>query len=60
MASQYDNDRFKQKIIDKWPLDEAIEYINKNLGPDDVFEDEELEKWAFRHGFTKTEIEEGE
>lgn len=34
-------------------LDNAIEWISKNLNPDDVFSDKELSAWAEANGYVK-------
>ena len=34
-------------------LDEAVVWISKNLNPDDVFSNVELERWAENYGYTK-------
>jgi hypothetical protein len=34
-------------------LDNAIEWIGKNLSPDDVFSDKDLSSWAESNGYVK-------
>lgn len=34
-------------------LDNAIEWIQSQLDPDDVFSEKQLEKWAESNGYTK-------
>lgn len=34
-------------------LDSAIEWISKNLNPDEVFDTKDLENWAESNGFEK-------
>jgi len=34
-------------------LDNAIYWIARNLNPDDVFSDKDLEAWATANGYTK-------
>lgn len=36
-------------------LEDIIEWIKKNLNPDDVFNDRELIEWALDHGFVEKE-----
>ncbi len=50
MADAKENKGFTEAMIGRWPLDEAIEWISKNLDPDDVFDEEKLEEWANKTG----------
>jgi hypothetical protein len=34
-------------------LDNAIDWISRNLNPDDIFGDKELSAWAKQNGFVK-------
>jgi len=36
-------------------LESAIKWINQNLNPDDVFSEQDLEKWAEADGYEKPE-----
>jgi hypothetical protein len=47
------NRQFAESILPTWPLDEAIEWINSNMEPGDVFTEDKLEEWAENNGFTK-------
>lgn len=38
-------------------LDEAVEWVSKNMDPDDVFTQAQLEEWAKHNGFIE-EIDE--
>ena len=53
MASTRLNDLFIAEILSSYPLDDAIEFISKNLDPDDVFDDSDLEAWAKDNGYTQ-------
>jgi hypothetical protein len=39
--------------VSKNALDEATEWIGKNLNPDDVFSDKALANWAESNGYIK-------
>jgi hypothetical protein len=39
----------------RYPLDDATQWIQDNLAPDDVFTEEQLETWAEENGFVKGE-----
>jgi len=39
--------------VDGSALEIAIDYIGKNLNPDDVFSTKDLEGWAESNGYTK-------
>ena len=49
---QQDND-FLGDVIGSGLLDTAIEWIRKNLEPEEVFDDSDLDKWASNQGYTK-------
>ncbi len=51
MASTRDNARFLGELIVSYPLDVAIEWIERNLNPEDVFDESRLEDWAKENGF---------
>lgn len=40
-------------VFDASTLDAITEWIEKNLDPEDVFTDEQLEKWATDNGYVK-------
>ena len=53
MASTKQNNDFTDDLFGNYPLDQAIEWINSNLDPDDVFDDAALETWAVDNGYTQ-------
>lgn len=55
MATTRENDEFIKDIIATYPLDEAINWINQNLEPAEVFDDEVLRDWAEANGFIEDE-----
>lgn len=55
MASYLENKAFVDSIFPQYPLDEAIDWIQNNLEPEDVFSDEKLKEWAENSGFVKDE-----
>lgn len=46
MPSMKQNEAFVQSLLPAYPLDDAIEWIEKNMDPDDVFSEGQLERWA--------------
>lgn len=42
---------FIGEIVDSEVLEHAIGWIRRNLSPDDVFDDSQLEQWATSNGF---------
>jgi hypothetical protein len=55
MAGYKQNKDFAETILPQYLLDEAIDWINKNMEPEDVFSDEQLKLWALNSGFTEGE-----
>jgi len=53
MATSKENAEFAELILERYPLDTAIEYIAKNLNPSEVFGENELGQWALDNGFVK-------
>jgi len=53
IASDYRE--FKEAILDDGVLQEAINWIQANLSPEDVFSDNALEDWAEENGWVKDE-----
>lgn len=51
MATNSENESFAKTILSQYPLDEAIEWIKKNLSPEDVFNEKELAEWAKNNGY---------
>jgi hypothetical protein len=45
-----DND-FISSVISSSLLEESIEWIGRNMEPNDVFDDKTLEHWAINNGF---------
>ena len=46
-------DQIDEVKISHSALDEAIDWVSRNLSPEDVFSAKELEAWAENNGFTK-------
>lgn len=55
MATIKQNRDFIEVIIMTDLLDEAIDWIQSNLGPEDVFSELDLKNWAIENGFIKDE-----
>lgn len=58
MPSTKQDEFFAEEIkenveMSRGTLDNAIAWMNKNLDPDDVFDEKKLEEWAERNGYTK-------
>jgi len=53
MATIAENKNFTEKMFSKYPLDTAIEHINDNLNPEEVFSKAGLEEWANENGYVK-------
>lgn len=56
--TKYDYDAFENEMrkslaIPMPHLDDVIDFIRRNLDPDDVFSDNQLENWAEKNGFVK-------
>jgi hypothetical protein len=47
------NKEFTDAILPVYPLDQAVEWINSNLDPSDVFTEDKLEAWAEGAGFKR-------
>lgn len=50
-ASQ--DSQFIKDVIDRTLLESSIDWINSNLDPDNVFDEEKLESWAENNGYVK-------
>jgi DNA primase large subunit len=46
---------FMNEIMATDLLERSIEWIQKNLSPEDVFKESDLEMWASTNGFVKEE-----
>lgn len=46
-------DDFVEAVFPDYLLDQAIEWINSNLEPGDVFEEDLLEAWAEANGYKR-------
>jgi hypothetical protein len=54
MATTVKQDReFSESLFDGSKLQEAIDWIQDHLEPEEVFTDSQLEAWAERAGFEK-------
>ncbi len=51
MATSRQNEQFVASLLPNYPLDEAIDWIEANLEPTDVFSEEKLRAWALDNGF---------
>ena len=47
------NEDFTAAIMPQYPLDDAVEWIQKNMEPSEIFEDDALEAWAESAGWKK-------
>ena len=46
MAGCKENKDFAESILVQYPLDDAIDWIGRNMNPGDVFDDDTLKTWA--------------
>lgn len=46
MATPKENEEFKQILLPQYPLDEAIEWIGKNMNVDEVFSEKQIKDAA--------------
>ncbi len=46
MATSKQNADFMTALLPQYALDEAINWIAKNLNPEDVFSEQDLKMWA--------------
>lgn len=46
MTNTTRNREFGIEVLSQWPLDAALEWIKKTLGPEEVFDHAELISWA--------------
>ena len=53
MATYSQEISFVQSVIPRSILDDAIDWISKNLNPDDVFKASDLDSWAEDNGYVK-------
>jgi len=51
--SSRQNKEFTDAILPMYPLDQAVEWINSNMDPSDVFTEDKLEAWAEGAGFKR-------
>lgn len=51
MTSSKQNKEFTESILPTWPLDQAIEWIQEHMKPEEVFMDDKLETWAINNGW---------
>ncbi len=47
------NKEFTDAILPNYPLDAAVDWINNNMDPGDVFTEDKLEAWAEGNGFKR-------
>lgn len=56
MATTHKQDReFVSAIISSSLLEDAIYWINNNLNPEDVFDENMLDTWAEENGYEKVD-----
>lgn len=55
MATYNENKDFLRAMIPEDLLDEAIDWINDHMEPEEVFKNSALEDWAEENGFVKEE-----
>lgn len=53
MTTRIQDKEFRDSVIAITLLDEAIEWINDNLTPDEVFDEDKLRQWALDSGFAE-------
>lgn len=53
MANCRQNATFGEEIFPQYPLDIAIEWIQNNLEPEDVFTEKQLSQWAKDAGYVE-------
>lgn len=54
MVTGHDKINFRNHMFDEYEmLSKSIEWISQNLGPEAVFEKDQLEEWAKDNGFVK-------
>lgn len=53
MATYKSEKEFIENVIGRSLLDDSIEWIAKNMEPDDVFSQSALETWAESNGYKK-------
>ena len=51
------NSDFAEAVVEGAAIDRAVEWIGKNLKPEDVFSERALEIWATQNGFKQDEDE---
>jgi hypothetical protein len=54
MASARENQEFREHLMPRWLLDDAVAWIIDNMCPEDVFPREDLVAWAETNGFEET------
>ena len=57
MATYRENQDFLESVLNKYLLDEAVDWIASNIAVDDVFSKDVLETWAEENGYEKTKEE---
>lgn len=55
MTTRAQDDDFVVSVIDSSLLDMSIKWIGKNLSPEEVFKDADLEFWAVNNGYVLKE-----
>ena len=55
MPTTQQENSFATSVIPSSLLDDAIIWISTNLGPGDVFQEDDLEEWAVNNGFVHDE-----
>lgn len=55
MATAKENDQFTKSVTAQWPLDVAIDWIQKNMTPEHVFDKADLDQWAIDNDYTTTD-----
>jgi len=53
-SAKQDND-FMKAVMPNNFLEECIDWISKNMNPEEVFDEKELEYWATRNGFREAD-----
>ena len=53
MTTPKQDKEFVETVISTTLLEDAIEWISRNMNPEDVFKENDLETWAESNGYVK-------
>jgi hypothetical protein len=58
MPTKEQGKKFREAVIEKGiSLSSAVDFINENMKPDEVFDDVHLHQWAQENGYAKPMVE---